>query len=1003
MSGEIGKARLSHDDLDRLQTIAGTLLNRFRDESHERDLNYAKHLIDKGLKEGSGRADFVHLLSQALYLKWKFKGGFRNLRRAIAANKIFARKIPVTSEVHYWNRYQLGILLLDYSKRASLCDKIDTAINLLKSSKAGVPAYQVHNKLSEAYLARFRYNSDPDDLERAIVESQAAIDTRPENSPTFHGHLCQYSAVLLERYHRTGDLADLDKAISLARLAVQNCPSGHLTAAETLNQYAVLHLERHDSIGYDLKSFPGRDSVASAISLLRKAVAMTHSSAPDFPLYLTNLGQALRTMHYLSEVWTLVKGRDFTGHYLSRAIVTLRWAIRLLPEGALVSANYTLGSCLVVAASKSKSIATINEAISHLKLVTGTVNSFHGALPSFLCKLAEAYRVRLGIEERPSDLHRAAQCLERASRLGLHCSPETALKCAAFWMKWAAERKSWREACRAACYATVSRRRVATGQISYAAKMNWLRQVPQLAAHTAYCCAKAENSQTAAVLVESNRAWLVSESLQHRRLDTKALRELGREDLVMQYRKRLKRANQYADHTLNSPPPDTAEHGRWFSDARNAQVQLQDTIATIRMLPGFQRFGRHLRYSELAPAADTCPVIYVGCTDSGGVGLTIRAEQANPTITWLPELSSARLMDRFRFYHRSYQEWRHDRENPERATAWKNALSDVIDYLGDACMSPLMGTVKGHHEAVLIPTGLLSFLPLHAARIADDNSDTCDRKYALDSITLRYAPNAQFLLENEPIHQPKEPTSFLGVAVPTCAGHDSLPEAPWEVSWGAQLFPDSDTLSADNAERLPLKNRMLRELFHKHVLHLSTHGVCDFGDALESHIVLFGDDRLAMRDLLQQGLPNTRLVVISACEAGIPDDDALDEVIGLPTALLQAGVGAVIAPLWSISSKVTLLLMARFYDGWRCEGMSPSSAFCTAQRWLRCTSNREKKEYFLHKSAQAGSDGALHIVELLDDMVGFQCKVQNQPDEIVWWQRSFESPHIWAAFQYMGV
>ena len=67
-----------------------------------------------------------------------------------------------------------------------------------------------------------------------------------------------------------------------------------------------------------------------------------------------------------------------------------------------------------------------------------------------------------------------------------------------------------------------------------------------------------------------------------------------------------------------------------------------------------------------------------------------------------------------------------------------------------------------------------------------------------------------------------------------------------------------------------------------------------------------------------------RLATLSACETGIVGTDLPDEVVMLPSALLEAGYAGVAASLWSVADFSTAMLMVRFYQCWRQKGWSRS-------------------------------------------------------------------------------
>jgi CHAT domain-containing protein len=153
---------------------------------------------------------------------------------------------------------------------------------------------------------------------------------------------------------------------------------------------------------------------------------------------------------------------------------------------------------------------------------------------------------------------------------------------------------------------------------------------------------------------------------------------------------------------------------------------------------------------------------------------------------------------------------------------------------------------------------------------------------------------------------------------------------------------------------------------------------------------------LTLRDILSLRLQNARLAVLSACETGVPGTELPDEVISLPTGLAQAGIAGVVASLWSVSDLSTMMLMARFYELWKAEGVEPPAALRRAQCWVRDTTNGQKAEYFKRflPEFQAGAERMpTHVADTL-----YKASILARPDE-----NDFADPFYWAAFTYTGV
>jgi CHAT domain-containing protein len=105
------------------------------------------------------------------------------------------------------------------------------------------------------------------------------------------------------------------------------------------------------------------------------------------------------------------------------------------------------------------------------------------------------------------------------------------------------------------------------------------------------------------------------------------------------------------------------------------------------------------------------------------------------------------------------------------------------------------------------------------------------------------------------------------------------------------------------------------------------------------------DEILSLRDLLDLKLKGLRLAILSACETGIPGTNLPDEVISLPTGLLQAGAAGVVSSLWSVADLSTMVLLSRFYQLWRTDNLEPPAALRQAQLWLRDSTGPELAPY----------------------------------------------------------
>ena len=104
---------------------------------------------------------------------------------------------------------------------------------------------------------------------------------------------------------------------------------------------------------------------------------------------------------------------------------------------------------------------------------------------------------------------------------------------------------------------------------------------------------------------------------------------------------------------------------------------------------------------------------------------------------------------------------------------------------------------------------------------------------------------------------------------------------------------------------------------------------------------LHDDGLLSARELCEMNLSGVDLVVASSCQSaqGRVSDEG---PTGLVRGLKKAGVRTIIASLWPVSDKATMLLMQFFYDEWR-EGKGKDGKGCSKTHALHLAQERLKE------------------------------------------------------------
>jgi CHAT domain-containing protein len=423
-----------------------------------------------------------------------------------------------------------------------------------------------------------------------------------------------------------------------------------------------------------------------------------------------------------------------------------------------------------------------------------------------------------------------------------------------------------------------------------------------------------------------------------------------------------------------------SDHG--VAEIRAARQELDAVIEEIRAVPGFQDFLKPPTFADVAAAAVSTPIVYLAAADPGGVALVVCGEDVRSVD--LAELTVAALQARVSRHLDVYAAYREDPDTLR--SAWNDSLDDVCAWLWDTIMERVLTQLTGARAATLVAGGLLGLLPLHAAWTAEGAAPT-RRRYALDVLPLGYAPNARALRAARSLAADTPARDLLAVVEPRPASGPPLPWALLEGEVAQAAFPDhATTLPGGAATRA----NFIRNAPAASVLHLACHGFADLATPLESGLRM-ARGTVSLRDLMTMPL-RVRLAVLSACETSLPGTELPDEVVALPTGLLQAGVAGVVASLWAVPDRSTAMLMTDFYRRWCAEQSPPETALRDAQIWLRDTTNDQKREWWRKSQAEGAAwlppSVANRFIEALD---------YREPDA-----RDEAEIQAWGAFAFVG-
>ena len=383
--------------------------------------------------------------------------------------------------------------------------------------------------------------------------------------------------------------------------------------------------------------------------------------------------------------------------------------------------------------------------------------------------------------------------------------------------------------------------------------------------------------------------------------------------------------------------------------------------------------------------ANALPVIYLMATRNGGLALIVDGKEVFPI--WLDQLTSDNLRavvqgrgDEIEGYIGAYLSFRRETNNVISQITWISNLEKMTQWLWEAGMGHVVGWLCQNEKkrAILIPSGLLALLPLHAAWYMEDDQ----AHYAMEDICFSYAPSIAAL---------RSASEKAGLRKSTLLTVNSLDPkqyfSPILINLASNYFDRSKQI--DFPFPSARKQQVLAYL-DQWLVHFSCHGNVEFANPLRSSLLLPRENELLLADILTKQLINTRLAVLSACETGVPGARLIDEVISLPSALIQAGFAGVIASMWLIDDRATTLLLAQFYKRWFEMDTYPAEALRQSQIWLKQADKDDIKE------------AIAELIEIATDQdvkEAFRQYIKTDNEN----NFDFTNPCYWAAFAAWGL
>ncbi|MBL7960344.1 CHAT domain-containing protein [bacterium] len=266
-------------------------------------------------------------------------------------------------------------------------------------------------------------------------------------------------------------------------------------------------------------------------------------------------------------------------------------------------------------------------------------------------------------------------------------------------------------------------------------------------------------------------------------------------------------------------------------------------------------------------------------------------------------------------------------------------------------INPVAKDIKGYKKLLIIPDGVLNYLPFETLLTkqvkADGSPDFATLPYLIKYYQISYDYSSTLITQ-----RPKDPgfaNSFLGIAPVFLSGtisQSSLPDTsrkgvnsdlassagPYARKMSSLPYTDSELKDIDSlfrrnnlTTRICLLDRATEKVIKSDeakrfkYIHIASHGFIDESNPKLSGIAFSQSDSTEDGILYAGEMYNlplkADLVVLSACESGLGKIVRGEGIMSLTRGFICSGAQNVIVSLWQVKDQSTAVLMKQLYEG----------------------------------------------------------------------------------------
>jgi hypothetical protein len=274
-----------------------------------------------------------------------------------------------------------------------------------------------------------------------------------------------------------------------------------------------------------------------------------------------------------------------------------------------------------------------------------------------------------------------------------------------------------------------------------------------------------------------------------------------------------------------------------------------------------------------------------------------------------------------------------------------NTITDYLDlFKKDAFLAYRylqLPTKSNYQNLIIIPDGILNFLPFEALITQESNTTNfAQMHYLLNDYNIAYQNSAQFYLSFDKLRMTNKDKTVLGI-------FPVFENTPYTLTYSKdELHSIQKNFKGKYLENAEATfNNFKKNAADYSILHLSTHA--DAGDVVNPASIKFYDQEILYSELYHLNI-NPDLVVLSACETGIGKLYKGEGTMSISRGFQLAGAQNLLFSLWKVNDYTTSIFMNSFYQNIK-NGQSYLEANANAKRdFLKNLniSNAKKSPYY---------------------------------------------------------